>query len=57
LNEGPDAVVDRWIALQRVPVEVGRRSELDPRSYTEVRAGADVLWRGAWFEAALPDWM
>jgi hypothetical protein len=30
---------------------------LDPRSYTEVRAGADVLWRGAWFEAALPDWM
>ena len=32
-------------------------SVLDPRSYTEVRAGADVLWRGAWFEAALPDWM
>jgi hypothetical protein len=30
LNEGPDAVVDRWIALERVPVDVGRRSEPDP---------------------------
>lgn len=30
---------------------------LDPRSYGEVRFGADVLWREAGFEAWLPDWL
>jgi hypothetical protein len=30
---------------------------LDPRSYGEVRVGADLMWREAGFEAWLPDWL
>ena len=29
----------------------------DPRSYGEVRVGADLMWREAGFEAWLPGWL